>query len=394
MLIFKIQQQCANAGCTRIPVGSLVHALTWFLFMFFATATYADPGDQKPSSIETEPSVESTVQTINYTLTDPERVFDMTIPETQAIVDDHVVGTYILPPIEDGSHDEYESSHEIIIPPHNGIYDEEIEIGTDCTEQSKRLNFNRTIHERYRTYRSHQSNLAWLPGSGGNFGMVEWTSDPYLDRDETSGITGAMNLTWLSGPTTTALPPRVYDISLGYQMRRQWTSQFSYDLATSIGIFSDFQGSARDGVRFPSHAVGMLHINHSTDLVFGADFLDRDDISVLPVFGLSLRNDRFPRLRTDLIFPRPRIDYTFSDTQRIYLAGQLGGGTWDIDDGVDLVTTYRDYRITLGFESADTDGSTSAIEFGYIFGRQLEVRGQRGHTEFDDAFMIRWISRN
>lgn len=77
----------------------------------------------------------------------------------------------------------------------------------------------------------------------------------------------------------------------------------------------------------------------------------------------------------------------------MYPSGQLGGGTWDVDDGIDLVATYRDYRLVVGFDSADNDGSTSSIEFGYIFGRQLEVRSQPGDANFNDAFMIRWVSR-
>jgi hypothetical protein len=55
----------------------------------------------------------------------------------------------------------------------------------------------------------------------------------------------------------------------------------------------------------------------------------------------------------------------------MYLSGTLGGDTWDMGDRVGLVTTYRDYRLMLGFENADDDGETSSIEFGYVFGRQM-----------------------
>jgi len=72
----------------------------------------------------------------------------------------------------------------------------------------------------------------------------------------------------------------------------------------------------------------------------------------------------------------------------------MGGDTWDVGDQIDLVTTYRDYRVVLGFENAGTDAETSAIEFGYVFGRQLEIRGQPGQTSFDDAFIIRLVTRH
>ena len=271
MLIIKSQLHHASPGGTRntlrIRITALAVTSTAYLFVVFSCAIYGDPGDRKSSSMTTDVAAASLVQTASYILTAPIHVFEIPVPESPDIVDHDISGTYVLPPIllppaegELGS--EFESTGEFIIPSHHGSHDnEEIEIGIGCTEPTKRLNFNRNLHQRYHIYRSHQSNLAWLPGSGDNFGTVEWTSAPYLTRAETSGITGAMNMTWLSGPTTTALPPRVYDISLGFQTRQQWTSQFSYDLATSIGIFSDFEGSARDGVRCPSHAVGMLHIN-------------------------------------------------------------------------------------------------------------------------------------
>ena len=245
----------------------------------------------------------------------------------------------------------------------------------------------------YRRYRQAESGLSWLPGNGQNFGLVEWRYAPYLERDEDEGLKLAFNMTWLSGPHSVPLPARVYEFSAGYQKQGQFSDRFSYDLSARIGVFSDFDGSAREGVRFPSHAVGMFHINDCTDFVFGADYLDRDDISVLPVAGISWRPPAHPALRFDLIFPRPRIDYAFSKSHRMYVTGRLGGDTWDVDDGIEHVVTYRDYRVLLGFQSADDDGDTSSVEFGYVFGREMELRGQPGHTSFDDAFVIRFVSR-
>ncbi len=81
-----------------------------------------------------------------------------------------------------------------------------------------------------------------------------------------------MNLHLLSGPQTVHLPPRLYDFEFGYQMRKTINSTFSYDLSTMVGIYSDFEDSARDGVRFPSHAVGMFHPDPRIDWVFGIDY--------------------------------------------------------------------------------------------------------------------------
>jgi len=237
--------------------------------------------------------------------------------------------------------------------------------------------------------------LAWIPGHGENFGWLDWQSHPYLRRGNRHGLTGAINVHWLAGPVSSPLPPRLWDFTLGYQVRNKFSDQLIYDLFTSVGAFSDFEGSARKGIRFPSHAVGMFHVNHSTDFVFGIDYLDRDDVAALPVIGVSLRDLFTQGLRMDLIFPRPRIDYMLSEKNRMYLAGQMGGGTWQVNfpDATNPVMTYRDFRLLLGFESTDKDGSLSAWEFGYVFGRSLEFRNQPGDTHFDDAFLIQWVSR-
>ena len=98
----------------------------------------------------------------------------------------------------------------------------------------------------------------------------------------------------------------------------------------------------------------------------------------------------------DLVFPRPRIDFMLSETNRIYLAGQMNGGTWQVrfPDRSNPALTYRDLRLLLGFESTSKSGGLSAWEFGYVFGRKLEFRDQPGQSGFDDAFVIQWVSRH
>lgn len=284
------------------------------------------------------------------------------------------------------------------VPATTSATETDTEISVEITaeeddDEADPLNLWILQQEPFRAYRQAESGLAWLPGNGQNFGLVEWRYAPYLERDEDSGLKLAFNMTWLSGPQSVPLPARVYEFSAGYQKQGNFSERFSYDLSARVGVFSDFDGSAREGVRFPSHAVGMFHINPCTDFVFGADYLDRDDISVLPVVGISYRPPAHPAIRLDLIFPRPRIDYAFSQSHRMYLAGRLGGDTWDVDDGIEHVVTYRDYRLVLGFQTADDDGDTSSVELGYVFGREMELRGHPGSTSFDDAFVIRFVSR-
>lgn len=249
--------------------------------------------------------------------------------------------------------------------------------------------------QRYTRYRSYQTAFQWIPGSNDDLGWFSWQSDPYLRRESNAGLILGFNLHGLSGPVTPDVSPRLYDAVAAYQVRRTISERFSYDVSASVGVFSDFEGSARKGVRFPAHAVGMLHLNHRADLVFGIDYLDREDIKVLPVAGVSIREFIVPNMRLDLVFPRPRLDFVVDNQHRVYFAALLGGGTWDFEATANTreLLTYRDYRVLFGFEFADDENDLSAIEFGYAFSRELEFANAGTSHSFPEAFVLQWVSR-
>lgn len=250
--------------------------------------------------------------------------------------------------------------------------------------------------DRYMAYRSEEDAFTLLPGDGDQFGWISFESSNYLKSREKSGFTNNMNFHLLSGPKAVALPPRLYDFELGYQNRNSLSSSFSYDCAATVGVYSDFEDSARDGVRFPAHAVGIFHAGPRSDLVFGIDYLDRDDIKILPVAGIVWRDPNVSNLTYRMVFPRPRIDWTLSEETRLYWAGTLGGGTWDIEfpNEANDVLTYRDYRLVAGIERADEDGKLSGWEMGWVFSRKIEFRHLPQEFGLDDAFIIRWVTRH
>ncbi|MEX0728833.1 MAG: hypothetical protein WD065_21345 [Planctomycetaceae bacterium] len=271
----------------------------------------------------------------------------------------------------------------------------DIDGSTNGAKVDRRVSLRVLVFEPYENYRSSESMTSWLPGSGQHFGWLSFAGSTYEPRGDKWGIGIIANIHLLGGPESSPVPPRLFDFGIGLQRRDRLSEKISYDLSTSIGAYSDFEGSARDGVRYISHAVGMFHIDESTDFVFGVDYLDRDDLALLPVVGVSLRHPEVSDLRFDLIFPRPRIDYVLSDEWQMYLACRLGGGTWDIEfpGGAGEVMTYRDLRLLLGFEHAESNGEISGWEFGYVFSRRLEFRGDPTTTSFDDAFMLQWFWR-
>jgi len=261
-------------------------------------------------------------------------------------------------------------------------------------------------------YRYEQNSLDWIIGGGDQFGMFSFGGDHYQQAGVGSGLGIGMEFHFVSGPAQTEMPPRLYDFSLGYQCRQQW-GLFAYDVAASVVAASDFEGSAREGIRYPAHAVGYLQVCPSAQLAFGVDYLDRGDIKLLPVAGLIWipRDD----IRLELVFPRPRATFALptcgwakhcssadgcesavphdAKQRRLYIAGDLGGGTWAVQRGetYDDLATYRDLRLSVGLECVDVAGCRSAIEFSYLFGRRLEFTSGDGNMWLDDTAMIRWI---
>ncbi len=255
-------------------------------------------------------------------------------------------------------------------------------------------NFYEVAMSPYRIYRTRQNILDLVSYSDGDLGWASLKGTPYLKRDQSRGLTLGMSNHFLSGPEQVDLNPRLHELVLGYQVRTTLRDRLSLDLAATVGIYSDFKGSAREGWRLPGHAVAIFHASHRMDWVLGVDYLDRQDYRLLPVIGVSWHDFSLTSLRYDLVFPRPRIEFTLNDANRIYLQGNLGGGTWDVElaDGTEDLMTYRDFRILLGNEKRFLDGSRRGMEVGYAFSRRLQLSESLVNLDFGNAVLFRLVS--
>jgi hypothetical protein len=240
-------------------------------------------------------------------------------------------------------------------------------------------------------YRYSSDSLDWIPGGGNQLGMFSILWDHYQPSGIRHGLGIGMGFHFLGGPVQTDMPPRLFDFSIAYQIRQR-IGPLAFDVASSVLAASDFEGNARKGILFPSHAVGYLKIQPETDLVFGIDYVDRGDFKILPVAGVVWVPK--PELRLEMVFPRPRAVYQLSEQYRVYLSGDLGGGTWAIErvSHADDLATYRDLRVCLGFEHVEKNGWQSAIEVGYLFDRRVEYTSAIGNMKLDDAVLIRWVT--
>ncbi len=239
-------------------------------------------------------------------------------------------------------------------------------------------------------YDASCGHTSWIIGHGDRMGIVSWETRATIKPGEHRGVTAGFGVHFLDGPVVTDMPPRLFEFTLGYQRREWLVEDIGYDVVVRIGAFSDFEGSARDGVRFPGHAVVFARTSPEWDWLLGVDYFDRDDISLLPVFGAVWAPHE--RVRIDAVFPRPAAAIRLAETtQWAYARGQLGGGTWAIVREPAYVNdnaTYRDLRLAFGIETRDNNFFWSAVEVGYVFARELSYRSTPIDLELRDTVMI------
>ncbi len=200
--------------------------------------------------------------------------------------------------------------------------------------------------EEFRGYRHESSATEWILGDGDQFGMFSFIfGTAFHRRGIANGFATGFQWHLFAGPAHVDVPPRVYDFLLASNL----------------------------------------------ELVFGVDYIDREDVRILPVGGLILRPT--DTIRLQLVFPRPRIDLALNQTHRLYVSGELGGGEWAIRRDISLVNdlfTYSDLRIAIGLEGTEAT-DVSGFEIAWIFNRQIEFLVGPGNAGLDDTVMLRFV---
>jgi hypothetical protein len=240
----------------------------------------------------------------------------------------------------------------------------------------------------------------WHPGSGDRFGafsLENVVAEPDGEWEELSSTNG-FGVHFLTGPTQTDLPPRVFDFKWGLHWFGEISDRWWVDLAFSVGLYTDFEDSVSEGWRFPSHTVVTWEFSPEVQPVAGVRYFDRNNLGLLPVAGLILRPD--DRIRIELVYPEPRVAWRVSadldEEYWISLSGRIGGGEWAIEriaSGLADVATYNDYQIVLAPDIAEKTRSIESFEIGYVFERDLKYRSGRGNFDPPETFFIRMVIR-
>jgi hypothetical protein len=231
--------------------------------------------------------------------------------------------------------------------------------------------------------------------SADGLGWTTFTARGVLESPRLQGFSVRPIFGWhfIQEPDSTDLPAQVYDLSLELRMYWPFGDRWLGEFAVAPGMFSDFDNTSGDAVRIVGRGIGYYKRSESFRLAIGLAYLDRQDISVLPLGGVIWTPN--PDWRYEIMIPRPRIAHRIwfdgQDERWVYVVGEFGGGSWAIQraGGMRDIATYRDYRLILGIEFQYDSGRAWRLEAGYAFGRQLEYESTVGDLEPDGVGLVR-----
>ncbi len=249
----------------------------------------------------------------------------------------------------------------------------------------------------------------WLYGSGdGNSLMInEFDISTTAVFPNFLGGTGPLRvrpgftLDLLDGPKPPEeldLPPTLYSAYLDFGWKPWFTPQLGGEFAVTPGVFSDFSTFTNSSFRVMASAAGVVRLTPSCSLKLGAQYIDRNDIKLLPIAGIVW--DPSPQKHWEIVIPNPKLacyGTTRGNTQVWwYIGGEYGGGAWTyerLDDpnaGTSDRIDINDLRVYVGVDWFNLNRWHSYAELGYVFNRQIvDVAVPEESVDLEDTVMIR-----
>jgi hypothetical protein len=204
-----------------------------------------------------------------------------------------------------------------------------------------------------------------------------------------------------SGPRAPArdLPANAYSAFLDFGWSSDPVRPIGGEVGVRVGLFTDFDTLTTDSGRIMGQGLFRVQTTPTTTLRGGVVYINRNDLKLLPAFGLLWTPNS--QTRFDIFFPRPKLSQhlTTLGNQDIwwYLGGEYGGGAWTVrreagfSDRIDI----NDIRVVLGLEWGQSallqqGRRTGFFEAGWVTAREVVyVTTPDDSLKLRDSFMLR-----
>ncbi len=199
----------------------------------------------------------------------------------------------------------------------------------------------------------------------------------------------------LDGPSTTDLPPQLYDFSLDTTAYLPLNDRWTVIASVAPSLFGDLHAT-KNSFRMAGRGIVLYRWSPQLQLTGGFLYLGRKDIAALPVAGFIYTPNEDVKL--DIMFPKPKAAYRYTHDPEyerwVYLSGELGGGSWAVRraNGADDVASYRDLQLLVGIEHKQSNALNWQLEAGYVFSRSVQYLSAPGViTSLPETAVLRVI---
>jgi hypothetical protein len=207
-----------------------------------------------------------------------------------------------------------------------------------------------------------------------------------------------------SGPREPAgdLPPNAYSAFLDFGWSSDPTKPFGGEIGVRPGVFTDFKTFDTNSLRIMGQGLFRIQTTPTTSVRAGVVYIDRNDLKLLPAFGLLWTPNA--QTRFDVFFPHPKLaqHLTTMGNQDLwwYVAGEYGGGAWTVERGSEGATfsdriDINDIRVMLGVEWGQSallqqGRRTGFVEVGWVTDREVVYVVTPSETSsLRDSWMVR-----
>lgn len=207
------------------------------------------------------------------------------------------------------------------------------------------------------------------------------------------GVTPSFRADVFDVAPTLDVPAELFETGLSFFYRRPIHNQLSAMAILRPSIRSDFTTSDQ---AFRVFGLGLLNWDYQPELLslsFGAVYLDRADLPLLPAVGLTWTPK--PTVKLDLRFPESKLAWRLDKNGSryetwSYLTAGIGGNTWAVtrNSGLTDELSLRDIRVIFGIDHVTDGGGGWFAECGYAFNRRIEYEVTATEIRLSDGVLL------
>ncbi|VTS06893.1 DUF6268 family outer membrane beta-barrel protein [Tuwongella immobilis] len=222
-----------------------------------------------------------------------------------------------------------------------------------------------------------------LDGTNSDFGAsslqftYDWKKPVLEDRSLILGLRPGFEILFLRGPNGNGpiMPSQLYGLTLNLNAMYRINDHSRVIATVTPGLYTDFENITSKALRFPAGVIYSYDWSETLTLSGGLIYTGQTETPFVPALGATWRPT--PEWDLELVFPRPRAVYHFSDELDLYGTFRFNASAFEIDTpfGSELFQ-YRDLRFGAGLDYFTKTQQKINLEMGISFDRSIQFDRQ------------------